>query len=227
MIHASLQILALHLTLAPAWLSAQRPDLIGTIKWAEVMDGGGAILVEESTSEGTLGLMKARVHVTARTSVFRKEGLQRRELGFDALKPGVRVAVWYRGLGYLSYPLRVEAAQIEILDPTAPLDEDLVAKSDRTPIRVGAEVMAQRLVHRVSPEYPEEARRHQLSGMVLVQVLIDEEGEVREAEAVRGPEVLRAAAVAAVLQWRYTPFRVRLEPVSVITTVMVKFPPGE
>jgi len=58
---------------------------------------------------------------------------------------------------------------------------------------------------KVTPSYPEEARKARISGSVLVQVLISEEGQVISAEIKEGPEELREAALEAAKQWTFNP----------------------
>jgi TonB family protein len=53
--------------------------------------------------------------------------------------------------------------------------------------------------------YPAEAKKAHVSGQVQVQVLVDETGKVVSAEAVFGPESLRAAAVEAAKRARFKP----------------------
>ena len=50
-----------------------------------------------------------------------------------------------------------------------------------------------------SPGYPDTARKMRASGMVTVDVVIDEEGKVISAKASAGPTILREAAVTALL----------------------------
>lgn len=53
--------------------------------------------------------------------------------------------------------------------------------------------------------YPAEAKKSQVSGQVQVKVLVDETGKVISAEALFGPESLRAAAVEAAKRARFKP----------------------
>lgn len=55
------------------------------------------------------------------------------------------------------------------------------------------------------PEYPEVARKAHASGTVAVRVLIDEEGNVIEAQAISGHPLLQAASVAAAREAKFTP----------------------
>jgi protein TonB len=77
--------------------------------------------------------------------------------------------------------------------------------------RVGAQSSAARrvtaavLVSRVTPVYPEAARRMRITGTVPLEIDIDENGRVVKATPVGGPPVLRSAAADAVLKWRFKP----------------------
>jgi protein TonB len=79
------------------------------------------------------------------------------------------------------------------------------------------------LIHRVTPVYPELARRARVSGIVVLEVTVDEEGTVTEVRVLRGHPLLDEAAAAAVRQWRYSPTLLSGEPVPVVATVTVVF----
>jgi len=61
------------------------------------------------------------------------------------------------------------------------------------------------------------------TGVVLVQVLIDEQGSVVEARAVSGPQHLHASAVSAAKLARFTPTTLMGEPVKVAGTISYNF----
>lgn len=73
------------------------------------------------------------------------------------------------------------------------------------------------------PKYPKEARKAHDSGQVRVQVLIDEQGVVISAKAIEGPDSLRAVAVSAALQSRFTPTRLMGQPVKVNGVIIYNF----
>jgi TonB family protein len=58
---------------------------------------------------------------------------------------------------------------------------------------------------RVQPVYPAIARAAGVLGRVVVEVTIDEAGNVTSAKAVQGPPVLHEAAVEAAKQWKFRP----------------------
>jgi TonB family protein len=58
---------------------------------------------------------------------------------------------------------------------------------------------------RVSPIYPDLARRMKISGMVTVEATVDAGGKVSEAKTIGGNRLLAPAAEDAVLKWRFVP----------------------
>jgi len=93
----------------------------------------------------------------------------------------------------------------------------------REPIRVGGNVQESKLIRKVEPVYPELAKRARVSGVVVLQVTVDEEGNVAELRVLKGHPLLNDAAEAAVRQWKYSPTLLNGEPVPVIATVTVIF----
>lgn len=73
------------------------------------------------------------------------------------------------------------------------------------------------------PEYPEIARHARASGLVSVEVVIDETGKVISARAVSGSPFLREAAVKAAKRARFTPSKLSGQPVKVSGTVNYNF----
>jgi protein TonB len=53
------------------------------------------------------------------------------------------------------------------------------------------------------PAYPVIAVANKVSGAVLVDVEVNAEGKVTEANAISGPEILRDAAKKAAMRWRF------------------------
>ncbi len=62
-----------------------------------------------------------------------------------------------------------------------------------------------RLLHRVEPEYPVNARRAGIQGAVVLDIRIDSEGAVQNVGLVSGPPELVQASIDAVKQWRFKP----------------------
>jgi protein TonB len=92
------------------------------------------------------------------------------------------------------------------------------------PVRlVGGEIKAPERSRYVNPEYPIEALRARVSGVVIVQAVIDENGNVVETKILKGIELLNEAALNAVAQWKYVPTLLNGEAVPVAMTVTVAF----
>ncbi|MDQ4121404.1 MAG: energy transducer TonB [Acidobacteriota bacterium] len=75
------------------------------------------------------------------------------------------------------------------------------------------------------PAYPATAKAVNASGVVNVQVLIDEEGNVVSAVATNGHPLLKAAAVNAAKQAKFTPTKLSEQPVKVTGVIVYNFIP--
>src|SRR5262245_35353592 len=73
------------------------------------------------------------------------------------------------------------------------------------------------------PTYPAEAKAKHISGQVQVKLIIDETGKIVSAEAVFGPEALRAAAVEAAKRARFNPILIFGVPSKVFGIVTYDF----
>ena len=60
-----------------------------------------------------------------------------------------------------------------------------------------------KVIKQVAPVYPEEAKRARVEGNVVLEVTIEENGEVSMTKVVSGHKLLQQAAVDAVKQWRF------------------------
>lgn len=92
------------------------------------------------------------------------------------------------------------------------------------PVSVG--VSGGKLVHRVAPDYPVEARLLRQGGTVILAATVMEDGTVGSVRVIDGPPVFAKPAVEAVKQWRYKPFELDGKPVKneIGITLHFKFP---
>lgn len=88
---------------------------------------------------------------------------------------------------------------------------------------VPAEVMEQRILHKVDPVHPDAARLAHLQGAVVLRAVISSDGRVVNLQSVGGPEPLARAALEAVRWWRYDPYLLNGTPVEVETTIQIPF----
>jgi protein TonB len=84
-------------------------------------------------------------------------------------------------------------------------------------------VQESKLIRRVDPDYPYMARLARVSGTVILQVTVDEEGSVSDIKVLQGHPPLRDEAVRAVWLWKYSPTLLNGEPVPVTATVTIIF----
>lgn len=93
----------------------------------------------------------------------------------------------------------------------------------KAPIRVGGRVRQPQVIRSVEPVYPALARETHLQGVVVIDAILDESGNVVEMKVVSGHPLLIQSAVNAVKQWKYQPTYLNDEPVAVQLIVSVAF----
>ncbi len=108
----------------------------------------------------------------------------------------------------------------EELESHIPASKPLAQQS---PTYVSAAVLQGLLIHKVEPIYPEGARKANINGVVALDVAIGTDGNVIDVRPVSGPDELTSAAVDAVKWWRFRPYAINGQPVTVKTTLAVDF----
>jgi len=93
----------------------------------------------------------------------------------------------------------------------------------KEPVRVGGRVRGQEIIKRVEPNYPGLARQTHLAGVVLIDAVIDENGNVMEMKVVSGHPLLIQSALNAVRQWKYKPTYLNDVPVPVQLIITITF----
>lgn len=119
------------------------------------------------------------------------------------------------GTGIVTGPARVQIAD-EPPPPEAPKPTP-----PRAPISGG--VLNGKAISLPKPAYPPIARAARASGTVVVQVLIDENGNVVSAHAVSGHPLLQGAAVGAARQAKFSPTKLSGQPVKVTGVIQYNF----
>jgi protein TonB len=82
----------------------------------------------------------------------------------------------------------------------APIDS-----APKGPIRVGGQVKRPRLIFGPEPVYPLLARHSRMSGAVVIDAVIDTQGNVVDMHPASGNPLLLIAAMEALRQWKYEP----------------------
>ncbi len=93
----------------------------------------------------------------------------------------------------------------------------------RTPKVVSGGVMNGKATNLVKPPYPPAARAVRASGVVQVQVLIDENGNVISASAMSGHALLRASAESAARASKFSPTMLSGQRVKVMGVIVYNF----
>ena len=91
------------------------------------------------------------------------------------------------------------------------------------PVRVGSNIRTPRRIVDAAPVMPEVARQAGVTGVVILEIVIAPDGNVRDARILRSIPLLDKAAIDTVRQWRYEPTLLNGAPVPVIVTVTVNF----
>ncbi len=126
-------------------------------------------------------------------------------------------------LASLAMALMLAAAGTEFVGTTQALSDESPAKNTQSePERISAD-KTPKLIKRVEPKYPTEAKENGVTGQVILVAAIDLEGQVEQAKVISGHPLLNNAAIEAVKQWRYEPYIVNGQPKTVQFTVVITF----
>ena len=94
----------------------------------------------------------------------------------------------------------------------------------RAPVRIGGQITAPALLKRVEPTYPEVAAIAHITGIVILEAVVDTEGCVESVKILRSRHaLLDKASQEALLQWRYSPLVLNGIPTSFVLTVTFNF----
>lgn len=104
---------------------------------------------------------------------------------------------------------------------TPPPAPEKTESSSDGPLEVGS--LTGYATSQTRPVYPPAARTVRASGVVRVDLMVDENGDVAEIQNVSGPVILQAAAKDAVRKWRFRPFTRDGQPVRATGFVSFNF----
>ncbi len=103
-------------------------------------------------------------------------------------------------------------------DDTTAKTENVISDS---PLSVGS--LLEYAVTRYNPVYPPTARTLRQTGVVRLEVLIDENGKVATVQNLTGPSLLQGAAKDAVKKWKFKPFMRDGQPVKAMGFLSFNF----
>jgi len=97
-------------------------------------------------------------------------------------------------------------------------------KAEAKPVPIGGKIQEGLLTKKISPAYPDLAKRTRIQGPVKYQAVIGKDGKIQDLKLVSGNPMLATPAVMdAVSQWEYKPYLLNGEPTPVITEIIVNF----
>ena len=80
-----------------------------------------------------------------------------------------------------------------------------------------------KLIKRVAPKYPKQARKKHMEGQVILKGSITKTGDVVDLQIISGDPLLTQAAMDAVKKWKYRPYLKDGQAVDVDTQITVNF----
>jgi len=88
---------------------------------------------------------------------------------------------------------------------------------------VSAGVLNGKAISLPTPEYPAEAKAAGAEGVVVIQIMIDEQGNVTDARPISGPKLLQETSLNAARQAKFSPTLLSGEPVKVTGVLVFNF----
>jgi TonB family protein len=144
------------------------------------------------------------------------------EAAVDAVKRWVFKPATMNGQAVdVIFNLTVNFQLVKTPDPEAAAKTDAEAEG---PLHVGGDVKAPEVLKHVNPQYPELARRNKVSGVVVMEAVIDHTGALKNLKVIQPlPDGLSEAAVDAVKQWTFAPGTMNGKPVDVVFNLTINF----
>jgi len=102
------------------------------------------------------------------------------------------------------------------------LDEEGKKGLEKEPAEASGTVEP-RVIKKVNPFYPEEARKAGIEGIVLLEATTNEKGDVVKVQVLKSVPQLDQAAIDALRQWKYAPYLVEGKPTGIVFTVTIRF----
>jgi TonB family protein len=169
----------------------------------------------------TVPLTPARQPVTAQTATQVTPIAEPRELPDDNIPlvehTAPSIGPCHHPCGTVGVPIGdgIAGGDLPAPPPPPPVRHD--------PVRVGGVIRPPTRVVYVQPVYPPVALAARKEATVILEAVIDEQGNVREVRVLRGNALFDAAAMHAVARWQFTPTLLNGTTVPVVMTVTVTF----
>ncbi len=98
------------------------------------------------------------------------------------------------------------ASPVESGNPTRTISLTSPPEMEKNVVILSSKGAEKRLIAKVSPVYPAEAKASGIEGTVVLKVLVSDTGKVEKVSSAEGDPTLAKAGIRAVKQWRYRPY---------------------
>lgn len=115
---------------------------------------------------------------------------------------------------------------LDDMEPPPPLDdllEEVELEEEEEIVELWRVEKQPTVTKRVTPTYPDIARKANITGKVFVTALVNKQGKVEQIGKVTGPEVFHEVAKAAALAWEFEPAIQNDKPVKVWVSLPFTF----
>jgi TonB family protein len=103
------------------------------------------------------------------------------------------------------------------------LGEKEIEKFAEGAVKVKEGIEPPKIIKRVDPKYPEDARKAGIQGVVILEARIDIYGAVKDVMVLRSVPALNQAAIDAVKQWVYEPLVINGKAQEAVFTTTIRF----
>jgi TonB family protein len=189
-------------------------DMVGAIPGAKLLLKGTSDYTFETGSDGTYSVT----------------GLPEGEYTIEVLKPGYAALTIGKRRVEIGKTVRADFhLQLGGLRETVNVAGYSTIADSPTPsapqrIRISGNVQAAKLLHRLVPSYPREAKEARVEGTVRLSAIVGKEGDVVRLTLLMSPSAeLARSAMEAVRQWKYQPTLLNGNPVEIETAVDVNY----
>ena len=90
-------------------------------------------------------------------------------------------------------------------------------------VAISAGVADGMILRKTPPVYPKFAQEAHITGKVVLKATITKQGTIEGVQVLSGPKILAPSAVEAVKTWKYKPYMLDNQPVSVETNITIVF----
>jgi protein TonB len=153
-----------------------------------------------------------------------RQVLSENDLNYRGVDEKTIVVVQQRGNTVARFGASPAGQSGTLVGSTRPGEPTATGTPTRRPLRVGRDVdTPPKKIFEVKPIYPEDAMAAKVQGVVLLDVTLGADGNVKGLRLVKSVPLLDQAAMDAVNQWQFEPALLNGVPVEVEMTITINF----